>query len=336
MSLGVRPPWQVRVRVRARPSGRVRGGGALCANGTVVTCAHVADPVGSVMTLDFPFLQRAEGLRALVVHRPEEPEVGGPDDVAVLRLDHVPQGAAAAPFTEADGFGPRRECGAYGFPAGHPDGVWALGRLVGPTGAGLTQFESADLVGHAAARGFSGSPLWHEGLRAVIGIVAAVDAGAGLRTGYAIPVAGLLEHWPELVEPHPVRLWVRDPYGAPPRIVPLLGGGRDRAAYWVGRNGGGADHADILLESRPPHVVSRWHCRLVGEFGQWFVESPVDGPRTFVRRVGHTGEERVPEQGKLRLRSGDRLLIPAVIRGQEGPGHWELEFVDDRRTLRNS
>ncbi|WP_181138929.1 serine protease [Streptomyces sp. Ru72] len=330
MSLATRPPWQVRVH---RGQGRVVGGGTLCANDMVLTCAHVVGPVGTEVHVDFPFLRGGGAVRARVVAAPDAVTVGGQDDVAVLRPERVPPGAMPAPFAETDEPDPRGECRAYGFPGGHPEGVWADGLLMGRTGSGLVQFESARLQGHATAPGFSGSPLWHEETRTVIGLVAAVEGDTGLRTAYAVPVDGLRKHWPQLSEPHPVRLWVHDPYGAPPRMVPLRGGGRERREYWIGRDGGTPELPDIVLASRPPHVVGRWHCRLAGEHAHWFVESPSTGPRTYVRRAGRTDEEAVPDRGKLRLHSGDTVLIPALVPGRSTVAHWELEFVDDRRTL---
>ncbi|MER7398755.1 trypsin-like peptidase domain-containing protein [Streptomyces sp. NPDC000151] len=338
-----RPPWQVRIR----PAGGdgVLGGGVLCANGTVLTCAHVVGPGGggdgggggpAGVLVDFPFLERGHGIPAGIVLSRAETPVGSPDDVAVLRPARVPAGACAAPLDEVDdpaghGFD------AYGFPAGHPDGVWATGRLDGRTAGGLIQFTVPSAQGYSPARGFSGSPVWDRDARVVVGMVTAVDRDARLRTAYAVPVDGLRAHWPELTEPYPVRLWVHDPYGAPARLVPLRTTGRDRHTYWVGRSSGTGTEADILLASRAPHVVSRWHCRLAYEWGQWFVELPVAGPRVFVRHVGNELPQPVPQDGRTRLRNGDTVLIEAARRSGDATSdgaraHWELEFVDDGQT----
>ncbi|MEV0369197.1 serine protease [Streptomyces sp. NPDC050636] len=334
-----KPPWQV--RVRAADGGAVAGGGTLCANGTVLTCAHVVkqcrgpDGQGGVR-VDFPFLERGSGIPAQIVLACEPDAIGGPDDVAVLRPDRIPYGAEPAPLEEnAELAG--HTVGAYGFPDGHPDGVWAGGRLAGRTAGGLLQFAAVSQPGHPPARGFSGSPVWDEELRAVIGMVTAVDRLAALRTAYALPVDGLRTHWPELAEPSPVRLWIHDPHGGPPRMAPLRTTGPGRHEFWIGRGDGGPREPYVLLASRPPHVVSRWHCLLACEFGQWYVESPMEQVRTYVRHPGAGGPELVPEVDRLRLYHGDTVVIRAVLSaadGQQASGCWELEFVDDRHTVR--
>ncbi|MGI5468876.1 trypsin-like peptidase domain-containing protein [Streptomyces sp. CA-132043] len=343
-----RPLWQVRIR-RAE-DGPVLGGGVLCTNGTVLTCAHVVGPGAGVdggpagVLVDFPFVEGGQGIPARIVLSRTEAPVGSRDDLAVLRPSRVPAGACPAPLDDAEmpaghGFG------VYGFPAGHPDGVWATGRLTGRTAGGLLQFTVPGAQGHPPARGFSGSPVWDTDLRAVVGMVTAVDRDTALRTAYAVPVDGLRAHWPDLADPYPVRLWVHDPYGAPARLVPLRAGGPDRREFWVGRSNGTGTEADILLASRPPHVVSRWHCLLVHEWGQWFVQLRPDGPQAFVRHVGSELPQPVPRGGRTRLRNGDRVLVPAALRSEEtaagtshdGPGatqrpYWQLEFVDDGQT----
>ncbi|WP_169314122.1 trypsin-like peptidase domain-containing protein [Streptomyces piniterrae] len=332
-----KPPWQVRLRTERG----VAGGGILCANGTVLTCAHVVEqgrgPDGRCgVRVDFPFLERGSDIPARIVLAGEPAPVGGPDDVAVLRPDRIPYGAEPAPLEEhADLAG--HTLGAYGFPEGHPEGVWAGGRLVGRTAAGLLQFAAVNATGHPTARGFSGSPVWDEDLQAVIGMVTAVDRLAEARTAYALPVDGLRTHWPELAEPCPVRLWIRDPHGGPPRMVPLRVTGPDRREFWIGRGDGGPREPAILLASRPRHVVSRWHCRLVCEYGNWSVESPKRDALTYVRYPGDDRLLLVPAPGRLPLCHGDTLVIRAslsVSEQQKDSGYWELEFVDDHHTFR--
>ncbi|MFJ9410991.1 trypsin-like peptidase domain-containing protein [Streptomyces sp. NPDC101393] len=344
-----KPPWQV--RIRAARGGTVTGGGILCANGTVLTCAHVvrqcagADGRGGVLA-DFPFLERGSAIPARLVLAREGAEAGARDDIAVLRPERVPHGAEPAPFAERPA-PVGHTLGAYGFPDGHPDGVWSGGRLAGHTAGGLLQFAATGPEGHPPARGFSGSPVWDEDLQAVIGMVTAVDRRPALRTAYAVPVDELRRYWPELADPYPVRLWVHDPHGGPPRMIPLPTRGPGRHEFWVGRGDGTPAEPDILLASRPPHVVSRWHCRLACEFGHWYVESPVPQVTTFVRHRGDDGLRQVPEEGQLRLHHGDRVAIRAVLSAVAAApdraadaaprrtlGYWELEFVDDRHTMR--
>ncbi|MFJ6749841.1 trypsin-like peptidase domain-containing protein [Streptomyces sp. NPDC091266] len=343
-SKAAKPPWQV--RIRAARDGAVVGGGILCANGTVLTCAHVVQKCtgadrGGVLA-DFPFLERGSGIPARIVLAREPATAGARDDIAVLRPDRLPHGAEPAPFRDAAAPA-GHTLGAYGFPVGHPEGVWSGGRLAGRTAAGLLQFAATGPEGHPPAPGFSGSPVWDEQLQAVIGMVTAVDRQSALRTAYAVPVDELRLHWPELTDPYPVRLWVHDPHGGPPRMIPLPTRGPERHEFWVGRGDGTPTEPEILLASRRPHAVSRWHCRLACEYGHWFVESPVPQVSTFVRQRGDDGLRQVPEQGRLRLHHGDRVALRAIVRAGPGPAagappqraaaYWELEFVDDRSTM---
>lgn len=187
-----RPPWLARIRAGA--GGSPVGGGVLCTDRHVLTCAHVLGGAVEVV-VDFPFADHRPST-ARVVPGALFPD----DDVAVLELAEVP-GTAPAPLRVAAGTAGHR-FGVHGFPRGHDDGVIARGVVVGTAGSGWVQVQAESTVGFAVDRGFSGTPLWDEEFGAVVGIVAAREGVRDLRTGYAIPVETLRRLWP------PLRPWV--------------------------------------------------------------------------------------------------------------------------------
>ncbi|MEJ2857916.1 MULTISPECIES: trypsin-like peptidase domain-containing protein [unclassified Saccharothrix] len=184
-----RPPWLVRIR------GALVGGGVLCTDRHIVTCAHVLGGAAEV-TVDFPFVDHPP-LTARVLPGGLFPD----DDVAVLELAEPPAGASPVPLRVSAGTA-GHHFRVHGFPRGHDGGVIARGVVVGAAGSGWVQVQAESTVGFAVDRGFSGAPLWDEEFGAVVGIVAAREGMRDLRTGYAIPVEALRRLWP------PLRPWV--------------------------------------------------------------------------------------------------------------------------------
>lgn len=171
-----RPPWQA--RVRRSPEGKPEGGGVLCADRWVLTCAHVvadgASPPDRVW-VDFPFA--GGGLVAARVAPagwcPER--ATGVADLALLELvGEIPDGALPAPLRI-----PAAQVShlfrVLGFPRGHDQGVPVRGEVEGPAHGEWTQLVADVGRGHLIDRGFSGSPVWDEQLSAVTGIVVSRD-----------------------------------------------------------------------------------------------------------------------------------------------------------------
>src|SRR5262249_15547981 len=92
----------------------------------------------------------------------------------------------------------RHECRMFGFPAGHDEGVWAVGTLLAAQASGWIQLDDDRDAGFAATMGFSGAPVWDERLGTVVGMVVAAESQEHRRTAYALPTRLLLEAWPEL------------------------------------------------------------------------------------------------------------------------------------------
>ncbi len=168
-------------------AGGIVGAGFLVAPGTLLTCHHVvvgaqrvAPSSGEEIQLDFPLLAPGRKHVARVVR--SDPE----QDVAVLQLESPPPDAEpvrlVAPQEPWDH--PFR---AFGFPEGHPDGVWANGALRGPNARRWLQIEDTNQTGYFVRPGFSGGPVWDEEVHGVVGMVVAADLTPGVRAAFCIP-----------------------------------------------------------------------------------------------------------------------------------------------------
>gem|GEM_PF-1197786 len=191
---GPLPLARAQVRIYAADGERIVGSGFLAGEREVLTCAHVVtcaldlpddtpEPPPGQVSLDFPLLAPGQRLAARVARwRPQ-------DDIAVLELESAPPaGAEPAPLAEGgDLWGhPFR---AFGFPAGHPEGVWASGVVRGPTTPGWLQIEDTKETGYRVQPGFSGAPVWDDNLGGVVGMVAAAEGDPSVRAAFIIPAA---------------------------------------------------------------------------------------------------------------------------------------------------
>ncbi|MER8047902.1 trypsin-like peptidase domain-containing protein [Streptomyces sp. NPDC094032] len=185
------------VRVRTR-SGQVAGAGFLVAEDTVATCAHVVagatgeesgvpeEPPEGHVPVDFPLMGGHRARATVLTWRADA-------DIALLRLDAPVPGSRPVP--PADGDGTRlwqHPFRALGFPAHSDGGVWATGTLRGPQGEGWVQMET-DPSGQRIVPGFSGTPVWDETQRGVVGMTVAADGATGSTTAYLIPLGALLD-----------------------------------------------------------------------------------------------------------------------------------------------
>jgi tetratricopeptide (TPR) repeat protein len=191
------------VRIRTA-EGAVVGAGFLVAGRQVLTCTHVVagalglpdetpkPPEGEVH-LGFPLIAPGHILTARVVlWRTGE-------DIAGLELDDAPPaGAQAAYLIRADDLWghPFR---AFGFPAGHRDGVWASGVLRARQAADWVQIQDVTETGFRVEPGFSGAPVWDEQLNGVVGMAVAAEARPEIKAAFIIPTDVLVKAWPDVV-----------------------------------------------------------------------------------------------------------------------------------------
>ena len=157
------------------------GVGFLVSERHIVTCSHVvaaalgiprdtaAMPVQRVH-LDFPLAGAGAQLSAAILHWDHQA------DITILELDQTyPELVKPIEIATKEDL-TEHDCWAYGVPQGDEDGHWMKGIILSRTGtAHYYQFESRS--GYRPELGFSGGPIWDERLRAVVGMVVAVDEG---------------------------------------------------------------------------------------------------------------------------------------------------------------
>jgi WD40 repeat protein len=195
------------VRIRSS-SGGVVGAGFLAGESLIVTCAHVvaaatgidgdtSDLPSAQVTFDFPLIAPDTMVVAAVVGWMPMSARGG--DIAILQVrDGLLTGAHPAPLV-ASGEVWGHAFRAFGFPAGHDDGVWAAGVLRDRQGGGWVQIDDADQVGYRVQPGFSGGPVFDETLDGVVGMAVAADVSPEVRSAWLIPTETLVAAWPQLV-----------------------------------------------------------------------------------------------------------------------------------------
>jgi formylglycine-generating enzyme required for sulfatase activity len=229
------------VRVRTA-DGAVVGGGLLATERHVISCAHVVavaagqrlgavDPPTDPVHLDLARLPAAGSLQARVVcWVPPGPDGG---DIAVLELTTpAPVAARPAPLVADDDLWHHR-FRVLGFPAGHDNGIYATGVLLGRQRTGWLQLEGTATTGARVERGFSGAPVWDENLDCVAGMIVATVTPAQAKAGFLIPVDLLANAWPPLADHR--RPAARLPSAQQDRIARHVTAMRsdDRYAQWV-------------------------------------------------------------------------------------------------------
>jgi hypothetical protein len=210
------------VRVLRAGSEVPAGVGFVVGDRHVLTCAHVVNTaLGRAqrdqqapgarlrVQVEFPLLGDPEGapLRNCRVEMWVPPPASGVAGGDVAGLVLVAEGlpAGAGPARLADAVGVRdAEVDLFGCPGEPPrrDGAWARCRLGGAVGGGMIQLDADGEAAFRAQPGYSGSPaVVADGIGdAVVGMLAVASRDEDVRDAYAIPVARLVDAWPEVLE----------------------------------------------------------------------------------------------------------------------------------------
>jgi|GEM_PF-1477782 len=187
--------------IRFHQGNKVIGAGLYIDNGYILTCAHVitqglnlgtkpqgitVDSVANkLVKVDFPFVAEKQFQNAEIV-----PALWrlNDQDLAVLKiLEAIPKGVTPLSFKETTYYREHRYH-VYGFPDGHPDGVWAQGEIGGELTRGWVQMEGTRAEGLAIEPGFSGAPVWDEKLEGIAGMTVARDKDREeAKVGFMIP-----------------------------------------------------------------------------------------------------------------------------------------------------
>ncbi len=177
------------------------GAGFLVDGNRILTCGHViTDALGvnqsSVMKLhipiDFPLLLPGEKFFAHTV-KIQEYKPGDAKDIAILEMDNdLPSGAKPLRFSGMQSQW-NQTFRVMGFPQGRKEGVWATGELRGKIADGRIQLEDTKNTGYPIAPGFSGSPVWNETSKSIVGMVVATDTDKNIKAAFIIPAHMLLD-----------------------------------------------------------------------------------------------------------------------------------------------
>jgi len=250
--------WSL-LRVRGG-QGQVVGAAFLAGKDRLLTCAHVVaealdvdetSPKKPTAAVELDFYRDGTPLTAEVeVWVPARTDDGGasgaPQDIALLQL--IGHEAEPRPGRPARLLAPRHLSGhrflACGFPGGEQAGVWAHGVLGEQRANGTMQIESPGTAGFRVQLGFSGSPVWDQRERGVVGMVvsswrdtqtraafviptdALVSAtGDKLRAGRSVGPFGLLTAG--LSQPRPLIDFLHNYLGTPERPAPFGGRGTE-------------------------------------------------------------------------------------------------------------
>lgn len=200
--------------LRLRPADPI-GAAWLVGPYRALTCAHCVRGL-EIVEADWPLLPGLPKCLAHVMERDEQA------DVAVLALNAAPPEAAPAPWHT--GAVDAHPFSAFGFPAGHPHGVWAAGQLAKPNAAGWVQFAGTTPTGKRVEPGFSGGPVWDDAMGAVVGMVVASDVDPLTQVAFMIPLGRLVAYLD--VVPGPSNR---------PAINPFHAGGATPPEKFVGR-----------------------------------------------------------------------------------------------------
>lgn len=186
------------------------GAGFLVSKQYVLTCAHVVaqalgiqksmpdTPLDKVY-IKFPFSHKginheqriATG--SIIIWRPvSEPLVPG-SDIAMIKLESdPPSGSKPCVLIESNDLWEHR-FRAFGFPGAHNEGVFATGIIRDRLANGWVQVEDIKSTGYFLEPGFSGTPVWDEKEKGVVGMVVASEQISNIRAAFIIPAALLLD-----------------------------------------------------------------------------------------------------------------------------------------------
>ena len=195
--------------VRFHRNNRPIGGGFHIQAGYILTCAHVvlqalgtkgvqntsASAVkileqerkekGESIEIDFPFVDRSNLKKLEIIAALWRI---GDEDIAVLKIEKtVPENIASAPILSSEYYLDHK-FRTYGFPDGHPNGIWTRGEFLGELSVGQIQMEDTKAQGIAIEPGFSGSPVWDEDLGTIAGMTVSRDKKREIaKIGFMIP-----------------------------------------------------------------------------------------------------------------------------------------------------
>ncbi len=178
-------------------NGKTVGTGFLVSYDLAVTCAHVIVAAGAIDgdTIQVQFTGRSEKINALVEPKYWRDVKKG--DVAILRLDSVPDGIPPLLLAPAESCRPGSGFRSFGYTsAAGIQGIHANGTIDGY----LSEHRLLQLQSPQANHGISGGPVWDEARGAVVGMITKghTELGRNQETTFATPAELFSEIYPEL------------------------------------------------------------------------------------------------------------------------------------------
>jgi V8-like Glu-specific endopeptidase len=178
------------------------GAGFLVDGNRVMTCGHVVTAAlgrtqivdgNEVIHLDFPLLAPGEIITARV-SKMQDFQPGDVKDIAILQINtDVPTGAKPLHLSMNHN-GWNQSIRVLGFPQDREDGTWATGELREQVAGGRVQLESIKTTGYPIVPGFSGSPVWCETTKNIVGMIVAADTDMEFKAAFMIPAYLLREY----------------------------------------------------------------------------------------------------------------------------------------------
>ena len=196
------------VRIFSHSGKSVIGAGFLVSETHLFSCTHiVAQALGipentseapiDAIYLDFPCVAPGALLTARVLlWRPTHEE-----NITVLELTSPPpQTVHPVDVLVAEDVW-QHSFQIFGFPRRQKEGKWATGTFQEEQASGWIPLKASKASPAPISSGFSGTPVWDEQERAVVGMVIVPQEPSGTRGAFAIPTIKLLRAWPELRQP---------------------------------------------------------------------------------------------------------------------------------------
>jgi tetratricopeptide (TPR) repeat protein len=174
------------------------GCGFLVDSRSILTCRHVVQEalsheknlLGKKVVLDFLSPLKSKHQSAKVIRVIERP------DLAMLKLlidspgDTVPMPLS----TSMDLW--EHPYRAFGITEGEPEGFWTNGVIKSNILNGTIQIECKSEFN--VGKGFSGTPLWDDKIKKVVGMVVMTESDEKIMAAYVIPMIDILKEFPEL------------------------------------------------------------------------------------------------------------------------------------------
>lgn len=205
------------VRIYRTSDAQVIGAGFLVSKRCILTCAHVVAEALSIpqntqempqfsILLDFPHIVPGQKIESKVVFWLPVDSSQSQEDIAGLELQgEIPDTAQPIPLITSENFY-NRPFKIFGFPKGHPNGIWTDGVLKDTLANGWVQMQGNSTQGHRVERGFSGTPIWDDVENAVVGMTIAAEKDEQKKVAFLLPTQVLFSAWKELSQLNSIKM----------------------------------------------------------------------------------------------------------------------------------